>query len=262
MFTRQAQQINESLWQGGLSAAQSHAIANLLGQCRQTLEHRGPVKIDYTSPEMKLISPEAAQIQFPEIQLQPPESFAPRERYPDIPPEELPPYDPDPLPPPNGPQYPGSGNNPGGGSGGGSSGGCCVPDWLTDLLEWAGQQWEQLKKNILASGGAYIRVDVVANTGGYNVNLKNENDVEGNICTFGNDTIKGLDKEEFVESISDELDDYVEDYLGDDASGTPTTVVTGIEISGSKLQVTTRTVRVLSAGTTGQGDSIDLITCE
>ena len=168
---------------------------------------------------MKLIMPEAAQIQFPDIQLQPPESLPPRPEnpdFPDLPPEERPPYQPNPLPPPQFPQYPGEDTG-----GGGSSGGCCVPDWLMDLLQWAGEQWDQLKKHILGSGGAYIRVDVVANTGGYNINLKNENDVEGNICTFGDDKIKGLDKEEFVESISDELDDYVEDYLGDDASGEP-----------------------------------------
>lgn len=258
MFSRQTPTLDNALWQGGLSAAQAHVIANALGQCRATLDHRGPVQIDYTSPDMKLILPEPAQNQFPDIQLQPPEAFPPRPEdpsFPDLPPEERPPYRPNPLPPPQFPQYPG-------GDTGGGGGGCCVPDWLMDLLQWAGEQWDQLKKHILGSGGAYIRVDVVSNTGGYNINLKNENDVEGNICTFGDDKIKGLDKKEFVESISDELDDYVEDYLGDDASGTPTTVVTGIQINGSELQVTTRTVRVLSAGTTGNGDSIDLIPCE
>jgi hypothetical protein len=208
---------------------------------------------------MKLILPEAAQIQFPEIQLQPPESLPPRPvspNFPDLPPEERPPYQPDPLPPPQFPQYP----SPGGDTGGGGGGGCCVPDWLMDLLTWAGQQWEDLKQNILASGGAYIRVDVVANTGGYNVNLKNENDAEGNICTFGGDTIKGLDKEEFVESISDELEDWVEQETEDGLIGTPTSVITGISLSGSKLNITTATIQALSVGTSGSSD-IDLIEC-
>lgn len=267
MFTRQAQQMNESLWQGGLSAAQAHVVANALGQCRQTLEHRGPVQIDYTSPQMKLISPESAEVEFPEIQLQPPEAVPPRPRDPTIPPEEEIPYDPDPLPPPQGPQYPGSGNNPGQGGGNGPniSINCCVPDWLVRLLEDAYKEWEDYKKNVdkefqetRLESGNFIDVD-------YNnlaVDLITENEGTGNICTFDTDTIKGLSKEDFVDSISDELDDYVDDYLGDDASGTSTTVVTGIQINGSKLQVTTRTIRVLSAGNTGNGDSIDLIPCE
>ena len=128
MFTRQAPQINESLWQGGLSPAQAHAITNLLGQCRATLEHRGPIIIDYTSPNMKLVTPEIAKFEFPDIQLQPPEAIPPR---PDgMPPmEELPPWSPDPFPPPTGPEYPGTGNrpgiptypeNPGGGNGNGN----------------------------------------------------------------------------------------------------------------------------------------------
>lgn len=258
MFTRQAQQMNESLWQGGLSAAQAHVVANALGQCRQTLDHRGPVQIDYTSPDMKLIMPESAQIQFPDIQLQPPESLPPRPspQFPNLPPEEQPPYQPNPLPPPQFPQYPGEDTG-----GGGSSGGCCVPDWLMDLLQWAGEQWEQLKNHVLGSGGAYIRVDVIAQNGGYNVNLDVEDDSQGNICTFGDDVIKGVSKEEFVESISDELDDYVDDYLKDPNSGTSTTVVSGIQINGNKLEITTRTVRVLTAGTEGTNSSIDLTEC-
>ena len=258
MFSRQTPTLDNALWQGGLSPAQAHVIANALGQCRATLDHRGPVQIDYTSPDMKLIMPESAQIQFPEIQLQPPEAFPPRPEdpsFPDLPPEERPPYQPDPLPPPSFPQY------PDGEDGGGGSGGCCVPDWLLDLIKWAGEQWDQLKKHILGSGGAYIRVDVVAQDGGYNVNLDVENDSLGNICTFGDDVIKGLDKEEFVESISNELDDYVDDYLKDPNSGTSTTVVSGIQINGNKLEITTRTVRVLTAGTPGTDSSIDLTEC-
>ena len=263
MFSRQTPTLDNALWQGGLSAAQAHVISNALGQCRATLEHRGPIAIDYSSPDMKLIKPELAQIQFPEIQLQPPEILPPRPSAPDFEiPEELPPYEPNPLPPKNHITY--VTNNPapdagGGGSGGG--GGCCVPQWLLDLLRWAGKQWEQLKRHILGSGGEYIRVDVIAQNGGYNVNLDVENDSLGNICTFGDDKIKGLDKEEFVESISDELDDYVGDYLEDPNSGTSTTVVSGIQINNNKLQITTRTVRVLTAGTPNNDSSINLTEC-
>ena len=112
----------------------------------------------------------------------------------------------------------------------------------------------------MASGGAYIRVDVVANTGGYNVNLKNENDSEGNICTFGSDTIKGLSKEDFVEEISDELEDWVEQETEGGLIGTPTSVITGISLSGSKLNITTATIQALSVGASGNAD-IDLIEC-
>lgn len=268
MFTRQAQQMNESLWQGGLSAAQAHVVANALGQCRQTLEHRGPVQIDYTTPQMKLVTPELADIQFPELQLQPPESIPPRPRRPDIPnlpPEEEIPYDPDPLPPPQGPQYPGSGNNPGqGGPSGPINPNCCVPDWLVNLLEDAYKQWEDYKKKVdtefaetRLESGNFIDVDYDS----LSVDLITENEGAGNICTFETDTIKGVSKEDFVDSISDELDDYVEDYLKDPASGTSTTVVTGIQINGNQLQITTRTVRVLTAGTPGTGSSINLTEC-
>lgn len=259
MFSRQTPTLDNALWQGGLSPAQAHVIANALGQCRATLDHRGPVQIDYTSPDMKLILPQPAQIQFPQIQLQPPEAFPPRPEspnFPDLPPEEEPPYLPDPLPPPSFPEYPGPGGDTGGGSGG-----CCVPDWLLDLLKWAGEQWDQLKKHILGSGGAYIRVDVVAQDGGYNVNLDVENDSLGNICTFGDDVIKGKSKEEFVEDISDELEDWLEQETEDGLIGSePTQVVTGITLSGNKLSITTATIQCLAVNTGGSTD-IDVIEC-
>ena len=109
MFSRQTPTLDNALWQGGVSAAQAHVIANALGQCRATLDHRGPVQIDYTSPEMRLILPEPAQVQFPTIQLQPPEAIPPEPELPDFEdfiPEELPPFDPPSLPPPNFPDYP------------------------------------------------------------------------------------------------------------------------------------------------------------
>jgi hypothetical protein len=258
MFSRQTPTLDNALWQGGLSAAQAHVIANALGQCRQTLDHRGPVQIDYTSPDMKLIMPESAQIQFPDIQLQPPEALPPRPDrpfLPALPPEEEPPYLPDPFPPPSFPEYPGPGGDTGGGGGG-----CCVPDWLLDLIEWAGKQWEQLKKFILASGGAYIRVDVVAQDSSYNVNLDVEDDSQGNICTFGNDKIKGLSKEDFVQELDGELLDWLEDQIDDGGTGQSTSVVTGITLANGKLNITTASVRALEVNAGGNSD-IDLIEC-
>ena len=77
-------------------SGQAHAITNLLGQCRATLEHRGPIIIDYTSPNMRLVTPEIAKFEFPDIQLQPPEAIPPRPEG--LPPfEELPPWEPDPF---------------------------------------------------------------------------------------------------------------------------------------------------------------------
>ena len=100
MYTRAAPLIAQSLWQGGLSPAQSHVVSNALGQCRAPLVHRGPIQIDYSSPDMRLITPESAKFRFPEMQLQPPEVLPSRPRPPDEPPEEDPPYQPNPLPPP------------------------------------------------------------------------------------------------------------------------------------------------------------------
>lgn len=267
MFTRQAQQMNESLWQGGLSAAQAHVVANSLGQCRQTLDHRGPVQIDYTTPQMKLVLPEIAQIQFPDIQLQPPEAIPPRPRNPRIPsrpPEEEIPYNPDPLPPPQGPDYPGTGNDPGGGGGSQPiTPNCCVPQWLMTLLEDAYKQWEDYKKEVdkeFAEGrlesGNFIDVDY----NNLSVDLITSNEGSGNICTFDTDTIKGIPKDEFVEELDDELLGWLEDQLEDAGTGQTTSVVTGISLSGNKLSITTANIRCLEVNSGGSSD-IDLIEC-
>ena len=97
MFTKQAPLIAQSLWQGGLSPAQAHVVTNALGQCRAPLIHRGPVQIDYTSPDMKLITPELAKFRFPELQLNPPEVFP---NSPNPIPEEKPVTPPNPFPQP------------------------------------------------------------------------------------------------------------------------------------------------------------------
>ena len=231
MFTRQAQQLNNNLWQGGLSPAQADAIANLLGQCRAPIEHRGPIQIDYTIPDMKLITPEVGDVVLPEIQLQPPEILPPRPPSPTFQPPETPePYTPDPLPPPR-PQFAGTGNNPGnffptyyGGSIGNR---LAIPRWLQQLLRDAGKAWR------IFTGDTDRRLDAIEN----------------------------LTPQDIVDALSDELHDWLEEDTGEDSDfGDNITVVTGITLSGNKLSVATRTVKVVGAFATGDQD-IDVIEC-
>lgn len=56
MFTRQAPNIAESLFLSGLPQASVAAAQNLLGQCRAFIEHRGPIRFDYTNPNFRLIT--------------------------------------------------------------------------------------------------------------------------------------------------------------------------------------------------------------
>lgn len=270
MFSRQTPTLDNALWQGGISAAQAHVISNALGQCRATLDHRGPVQIDYTSPDMKLILPSAAQVQFPTIQLQPPEAIPPEPELPDLPdfvPEELPPFDPPPLPPPNFPDYPSFGPPPlpppfpgnGGNIDTGGGGGCCSS--LGKFAKYLADQMKKLINYIKTAGGAYIRIDVVALSGGFNINLDVENDTTGNICTFGNDKIKGRSPEDFVEDISDELHDWLEEDTGEDSDfGENITVVTGVTLSGNTLSIATQSVKVVGAFARGSQD-IQVIEC-
>lgn len=59
MFTKQAQAIGNTLFQAGVPAQQAAALQGLFGQCRAPLEHRGPVKFDYTRQSMRQILPNA-----------------------------------------------------------------------------------------------------------------------------------------------------------------------------------------------------------
>ena len=105
MFTRQAPNIGTSLLLGGLSAPQASEMQNLLGNYRQTLVHRGPVELDYTRPNMRLITPELAKFHFPNFRFDPPE--VPKKKKPPEgpPPDEEPdvPLVPDPEPDPDDP---------------------------------------------------------------------------------------------------------------------------------------------------------------
>lgn len=61
MFTRQAPQLHTALWLGGLSPAMASQVQNLLGQCRQQIEHRGPISVNNTLPEPRKVTPEQAK---------------------------------------------------------------------------------------------------------------------------------------------------------------------------------------------------------
>jgi hypothetical protein len=67
MFTRQAPALHQALLLGGLSPAMASQAQNLLGQCRQGLVHRGPIEIDRTTPDMRLIDPTTARMRFPQL---------------------------------------------------------------------------------------------------------------------------------------------------------------------------------------------------
>lgn len=80
MFTRQAPPLLQSMYTSGMSPMSASAMQSLLGQCRQPLRHNGPITFDYTSPEMKAITPGVGQFQFAGAQLPQPEVFPRRPR--------------------------------------------------------------------------------------------------------------------------------------------------------------------------------------
>ena len=283
MFTRQAPQINESLWQGGLSPAQAHAITNLLGQCRATLEHRGPIIIDYTSPNMRLVTPEIAKFEFPDIQLQPPEAIPPR---PDgLPPiEELPPWEPDPFPPPPGPEYPGTGNRPGiptdQPDGGGGNAECYCEDGKD------GKDGDTVEE------GDYIKI---TDKGNNKKEIALDHDDAGGIhCIFDyeNEQVKGIqykatnsaqdpcegeeDEPVWKLSVNDNENDTtwdlaspdmqcIADYLKDlwlgGGNNNNVQVVTGISFDGSSLSFQKKNVTVVSVNGEETDTPIDTTTC-
>jgi hypothetical protein len=95
MFTRQAPLLGESLFLSGMPPALASTVQNLLGQCRAPIVHRGPVTLDYTRPSMRLITPDTAKYNFPNLNLPKPQTFGAQEETPpeeeeedDPPPEE------------------------------------------------------------------------------------------------------------------------------------------------------------------------------
>jgi hypothetical protein len=104
MFTRQAPGLHNALLQGGVAPPQASQAQNLLGQCRAPLVHRGPISIDSTTPDMRLIDPATARARFPGIEDlgREPEDIEEEEEEDDLPPGTpgRPPSPPTGLPPP------------------------------------------------------------------------------------------------------------------------------------------------------------------
>lgn len=97
MFSRQAPQIHNALLQGGLAPAMAGQTQNLLGQCQQGLVHRGPITVDYTRPSMRLVTPQSAKFQYPQLEdvgLPPEEEEEEEEEVGEEPPSGDPPFPP------------------------------------------------------------------------------------------------------------------------------------------------------------------------
>lgn len=256
MFTRAAPLIAQSLWQGGLSPAQSHVVTNALGQCRAPLIHRGPIQVDYSSPQMSLVTPEAAKFQFPQLQLQPPEVFLPRPGS-GPPPEEIPIPEPTPFPPPapvtnyyptefvNGPSL--------------------DPVALEKAWRELREKLDKLQKDFDKwkdehpdyTGGDFIDVDDEARQ----IELKTESNEKGNICTFGTDEIIGKDIEELIEENSDKI----LEVLTDASQGTPDntlSVLTSVRLTSSGLEFSTATITVLAGSGDGGEITVPVVDCE
>lgn len=105
MFTRQASSIGNNLVQSGMPTQQAASLQGLVGQCRAPLEHRGPIKLDYTRQSMRQISqgqifpPGLSPLSFPELGL-PPQTFPPTDTPPQADPEPPEAVGPQPLDPP------------------------------------------------------------------------------------------------------------------------------------------------------------------
>lgn len=227
MFTRSAPLISNNLWQGGMSQAQSSSVAGALGQCNAPLEHRAPVTVDYTSPNMTYIDASTATYEFPTYFMNPPEALPekPQTRAP----EELPPWEPEPFepgppidaPPGYYPEWPGTGSGSGSGGGGG-------------------------RRNF-ARAGKYLRVPSPAT-----VELAYASDNEGSICTFKGGKISGIDYEELLEELRDENAGVPENTIS---------VLTSVVLTANGLEFKQRTLAVLEAGVEGDGPVIPITDC-
>lgn len=116
MFTRQAPLLAESMLAGGLPPVASIAIQNLLGQCRAPIVHRGPVTVDYTRQDMRLIEPFDAKHKYPDMVFPPPETLGKKRTKSPPPPESADPPPDQSLPPEHASQ-PILGLDPGNGGG-------------------------------------------------------------------------------------------------------------------------------------------------
>ena len=263
MFSRQAPLIAESLWQGGLSSAQSNTLANALGQCRAPIVHRAPITVDYTTPKMRLITRESAKFEFPDVALQPPEVLPPE---PPVPEEEPTPEE-NPLPPPEdpvGPIQPPYGS-PGGPSAPGYTPVPYAPPWLNQWMRQATNAFNKLKQDFEDykashpdyTDGDYIEVD---NDVSRTISLRTSGDSEDNICTFGFDEIVGQPLTDLVDQNIEGIIELLREELAGDADST-VSVLTGVRLTESGLEFDQTTLNVIRAGEAGEGPVIGVAKC-
>jgi hypothetical protein len=145
-----------------MSPAQASAVGNLMGQCRQPITHNGPVQIDYTRSDMRLIGPADATFKYPGTLFPTPENFPKQPSTPDplpLPPRPgNPPKNPKKTPDPR--KVPGKDNQPGG---------HFPPEHMPvepaepfgpgEEPRFPGQPWGPNAFNGLWFGGEYIGVD-------------------------------------------------------------------------------------------------------
>ena len=103
MFTEQSGNLKQAFIQAGISPLAADAVTHALANCAQSLEHRGPFKVQYVPQESRLVDPDLRrQTQQPLGDYIPSDGerrpFVEEELYPpdeeEPPEEEQPPFDP------------------------------------------------------------------------------------------------------------------------------------------------------------------------
>jgi hypothetical protein len=70
-FSEQRQQLRKSLVAAGLSPDAATQIANILGNSVQEMRHAGPVEIDNTPADLRMVTPEQRRLRFPNLDFRP-----------------------------------------------------------------------------------------------------------------------------------------------------------------------------------------------
>jgi hypothetical protein len=64
MLTKQGGRLEQSLIEGGLNPLAANAAMAAVGNCSQTLDHRGPISLDYTPKEFRFVTPMLRKFRF------------------------------------------------------------------------------------------------------------------------------------------------------------------------------------------------------
>lgn len=70
-FSEQRQQLRKALVSAGLAPDAATQIANILGNSAQALRHAGPVEIDTTPADLRMVTPEKRRSRFPNLDFRP-----------------------------------------------------------------------------------------------------------------------------------------------------------------------------------------------